>query len=381
MIKIAVLVLFWIAVGLIQKFNWDLGLYKALTLFAVLASVPFVTGMAQRRRFIGDHSRARLLIAATLALLCLQSAYAIKELRHPSLIDAATTTLAAGELLRAGDNPYAAAIDTSASEATQDPTFAGYKYLPLTIAAYLPLGTAYGERGIVITNLLLQLSVAWLIFRLARDMATRSAGWLAMLFYLSLPLVPFQLFAKGAIDLVPVLPLLAAFVLIERNALIAGLCVGLSLSAKLLPGALLLPCCLPATPRGRLYYAAGIVLGLMPVLPFALASPQELFNNIVLFNMVRPTDSTSWLFATPAIFSTIAHSAVALFYVAVAVYIWARPPTLALRCGLAALLVLALLLASPAVHHNYHLWWLPLVSALLAVALAPAGAVRPPIDA
>jgi hypothetical protein len=38
---------------------------------------------------------------------------------------------------------------------------------------------------------------------------------------------------------------------------------------------------------------------------------------------------------------------------------------------MAVALILATLLAAPAVHHNYQLWWLPLACALLGAALAP----------
>jgi hypothetical protein len=38
---------------------------------------------------------------------------------------------------------------------------------------------------------------------------------------------------------------------------------------------------------------------------------------------------------------------------------------------MAVALILASLIAAPAVHHNYQLWWLPLGCALLGAALAP----------
>ena len=259
---------------------------------------------------------------------------------------------------------------TEAAAATHDARFAGYKYLPVTLAAYLPLGGALGPRGIVLTNLLLQLAVVALVFRLGAAMASPSAGWLAVLLYLSLPMVPFQLFAKGALDLVAVVPLLAALLLVKRNPALAGLCVGLSLAAKLLPGALLVPCLLPGRPRDRLLYAAGIAVGLLPVVPFAIWSPGALFDNIALFNLVRPADSTSWLFAAPGA-RPAAGAAMALLYLAAAADVWLRPPALARRCGIAVALMIASLIAAPAVHHNYQLWWLPLACALLGAALTP----------
>jgi Glycosyltransferase family 87 len=234
-------VIFWLAVGLIQKFNWESGAAKALVLLALLAALPFIAAAAERR---GDDRRAvpRRLVAASIVLLALQIVYALWQLRHPSLTDIATTTLAAGDTLRAGGNPYATSFDASASGAAA--RFAGYKYLPVMIAAYLPLGAPLAERGVVLTNLLLALATTGLVFGLAARLAGARAAWLATLLYLSLPLVPFQLFAKGVTDLVAVAPLLLALLVLEHRPALAGLCVGLSIAAKLLPGALLLPCCL-----------------------------------------------------------------------------------------------------------------------------------------
>jgi hypothetical protein len=370
-LQLAGALLFWLALLLVQEFNWGRGTAKALILFAVLAATPFVMMLAERRRFPADTAAApRPLVLAGALLLVLQTGYALKELRHPSLIDAATTTLAAGEVLRGGANPYTTALDPAAIALAGDARFGGYKYLPLTLAAYLPLGTPWGQHGVVATNLLLALATAWLIFCLAARLASPSAAWLALLVYLSLPLVPFQLFAKGATDMVAVLPLLAALLFVERRPGLAGFCLGLSLAAKPLPGALLLPCCLPALPRERRAYALGIAAGLAPVLPFLLWSPGALFDDVVRFNLVRPADSTSWLFAAPPLAGTLAHAALALLYLGIAAAVWRWPPSLRRRCGLAVTLILAAILTAPATHHNYQLWWLPLAAPILATSLA-----------
>lgn len=368
--RAAVAAVFWVAVALLQKFNWELGVWKALVLAALLAAVPLVVAQAERAGAAANGAASRLLKAAVMALLLVHAGYAITKLRHPSLIDAATITIEEDHGLPAGENPYASQRDAEAAAATHDTRFAGYKYLPVTLAAYLPLGTL-GARGIVLTNLLLELAMVALIFRLGAALTSASAGWLALLLYLSLPLVPFQLFAKGALDLVAVVPLLAALLLTHEKPALGGLCLGLSLAAKLLPGALLLPCALPGRSRNRLLYAAGIAAGLLPVLPFALWAPAAFLDNIVLFNLVRPVDSTSWLFAFPSARPVAALAMAALCLAALAAA-WLRPPrSLARRCGMAVVLILASLLAAPAVHHNYQLWWLPLACTLLGAALAP----------
>jgi hypothetical protein len=412
-LRLAVALLFWIAVGLIQKFNWGMGGAKALAMLALLAATPFVVAAVERRalgadpdkaerqlsrhsrergnpsalgpRFRGDDekigkldlfgkgvgARSRLLAFAVAALLVLQAGYALKELRHPSLIDAATTTLASGDLLRAGSDPYAARVDSVAAAQT-GARFAGYKYLPVTLVGYLPLGAPLGERGIVLANLLLHLATVWLVFRLAVALAgVPAAGAIAALLYLALPLVPFQLFAKGDTDPVAVVPMIAALLLYERHALLAGFCLGLSLAAKLLPAALLLPCCLPATPRARAAYVLGLGLGALPLLPFLLWSPAAFLDNIVVFNLLRAPDSTSWLMGMPALLATLVHALVGAFCIGVAIFVWRRAPSLAVRTGLGIALILAAILAGPAAHHNYQLWWLPLAAALLGAALAP----------
>ena len=368
--KLAAALAFWIAVGLIQKFNWDLGVYKAAVLLAVLAAMPLVIARARRAPRAPGRT-PRELVAAVAVLLVLHTGYAIKELRHPSLIDAATTTLDAGKALSAGIDPYAAPLDSAAQGATGAARFAGYKYLPVTLAAYLPLGAPLGERGVVLTNLLLHFATLALIFRLGiRLGGAPVSGWIAALLYLSLPLVPFQLFAKGVTDPPAIVPLLAALLLVERGAFLSGLCLGLSLAAKLLPAALLLPCCLPAAPRQRLAYGIGVVLGLLPVVPFLLWSPASFVDNILLFNLARPADSTSWLHAAPGL-APLAHLLAGAFFLGVAIRAWRRPPEPAARAGLGVMLILAAILAGPAAHHNYQLWWLPLAAALLGAALAP----------
>jgi uncharacterized membrane protein len=187
---------------------------------------------------------------------------------------------------------------------------------------------------------------------------------------LSLPLAAQQVLVKGSTDLAAVAPLLLGFVLMQRRPFWAGFCVGLSISAKLFPGVLFLPCLLPASWPERRRYALGAVLGLLPILPYALASPDALYDNIVLFNAIRPPDSTAWLSYVPDIplAALAAHAAFVLLFAATSLYIWRRAPSVAVRCGLAAMLTIGVILAGPAAHHNYHLWWLPFYCVSLAAA-------------
>lgn len=357
--KIGAVAAFWLAVGLIQTFNWGGGVPKAVVMLCVLAAAPLVARRVARATPLSP----ALARAATIALwLCLafDLAYFGARVIAPHVIDIATTTLAAGQALLHGANPYAVPIDTGPESAG----YTGYKYLPLMIAAYLPLGAPLGERGVLATNLILLLGTVALMRRLA-------GARLAPLLLVMLPLVAEQLFAKGATDLAAVLPLLGALALIEQSSFWCGVCVGLSIATKLLPGVALLPAVIP--PRRRGQYVAGVATGLLPVVPFFIAGPRSFWGNIVLFNLARVPDETSWLHAMPPAVIGAMPFIFAAALIAAAVAVLRRPPTLAGRSALAAVLGIGAILAGPGAHHNYQLWWLPFYAILLSCALAPAG--------
>jgi uncharacterized membrane protein len=186
---------------------------------------------------------------------------------------------------------------------------------------------------------------------------------------LAVPLVAIQVLSKASTDLVPVVPLLLALLNWERRPGMAGLLVGISIAAKLAPGVLFVPCLLPPTPSARRRYLLGLAGCLVPILPYAVGAPQAFFDNIVAFNALRPSDESSWLMTMPAGVLWAAHGALVLIMVGTAIAVWRRPLSLFVRCGLCTVLMLAALLLGPSPHQNYHLWWLPLYSVLVAVTL------------
>jgi hypothetical protein len=364
--KLGALAAFWIAVGLIQSFNWGSGIPKAVVMLLVLAAAPFIL-VAARRAVPPAPGFTRGITIAFWITLALSLVYFAARVIAPHIIDIGTTTLAAGQALLHGQNPYALPIDTGPESAG----FTGYKYLPLMIVDYLPLGAAFGQRGVLITNLLMLLASLWLMQRIA---GTK----LAPLALLLLPLLAEQIFAKGATDLAAALPLLAALALTQntnsgRSSFWCGVCVGLSIATKLLPGAAMLPALIPATRRDL--FAAGVIVGLLTVVPFVIAGPQDFWGNIVLFNLTRLPDSTSWLQAVSASVASAVHLVFAAAILVAAVYVWRRAPPVMTRVALAATLGIAAILAGPGAHHNYQLWWLPFYALALALALAPSGLV------
>jgi uncharacterized membrane protein len=316
----------------------------------------------------GQAGTDRMLAGIFVLLLVIELGYAGARLWHTHVGDIAHAAFAGAQAMLQGQNPYSAAVDP-AGLASLGPRFQGYKYLPLMGWAYVPLGVPFGDRGLAATNLLLQLATIALIWRLARGMATETAGRIAMCLYMAVPLVVMQVLSKISTDLVAVVPLLLALICWERRPGISGLLVGLSIAAKLTPGALFVPCLLPAAPAARWRYGLGLVCGLLPILPYAAGAPAAFVDNIVLFNALRPSDESSWLMTMPLAVSWVARGTLVLLLLAVAVAVWRRAPTLFTRCGLCTILMLAALLLGPSPHQNYHLWWLPLYSVLVAVTL------------
>jgi len=359
-------VVFWGMATLIQDLDWKRGIFRAIVLVLVLASTPVLVYLLRRPEQPVPRRVCVVLAVCCAGLLCWHFLRFAQKLPEPNLYDFATTTLTAAEALLAGKNPYSLPIDLHAEIATDPMKYQGYKYLPMMILTYFPLGILWGERGILLTNFILDLATVVLVFRLSSRIGSDAASWFAALLYLALPIVPLQIYKIGATELAAIVPLLIALLYLERRPGYSGLFVGLSISTKLLPGIVFIPCYLPFFHRGR--YAAGIALGLVPTLVFFLLSPYNLIYNIVLFNANRPVDSTSWLhWATPEIhlLTTVVS---ALFILGVAVYVWYNRLTIADRCGLGVVCLLSVMLSSPIVHRNYQLWWLPFFAVLLGAA-------------
>ena len=368
---------FSLTVFALQKVSRGWGGTTLVLVCLIMAVLPLLLALARRSHVSPSRTTRALLTWGIAILAAAQVAFALAMLVKPKVLDIGETTLAAALATVAGHNPYAMPIDAAGGGITDADRFHGYKYLPMMIVLYAPLSLALGIRGIIVTNIVLQALAAVLARSIAQFIAGRFAGLAAAVLYLSLPFVAHQVFTRGVTDLAPVVLLLAALRFADERPGWAGFMVGLSMATKLIPGIVMLPCALPAHGERR-RYALGVLAGLLPIVPFAATAPDAFVDNVVLFNLVRPIDDTSWLFglAPPAI--AAARAAALALLAAIAVRIWRRAPRLDERCVLAALAILAVFAMGPGMHHNYYLWFLPLLAILAASAAVGAGTAASP---
>ncbi len=364
---IAAEVFFSLAVLALQEVPRGHGGWTLLGVAILLALIPVLSRLGERRRAPPGPAARRGVIGALAIFALMQVGFAVLRTAKPKVIDIGATTVAALAALAHGANPYVLPIDPLAGGIVgAAASFHGYKYLPAMLAVYAPLALPFGVRGIVLTNLLLQGATAAALARIAAR-GGAVAGLAAAALYLSLPFPAYQLLARGVNDLVPVLALLLAFLALDRRPFSAGVLVGLSLAAKPMPGAAALFCLVPASgARGR--YFAGVAVGLLPVVPFALDAPQAFWSNIVLFNALRPIDDTSWLFGLPGWAAAGARALAAAALLALYLRAWLVPPRLERRLALAAAAILVVFAVGPDMHHNYYLWFIPLFAVLAARA-------------
>jgi hypothetical protein len=277
----------------------------------------------------------------------------------PAIADIGGTTLAAIHAVQKGVNPYT--IDILGDF---DPTsvYRGYRYWPAMFLTYMPLASFFttGWGAMRLTNFILDIIAVALIILLVH----RRSGWLCGVFaaslYLMLPMLPRWFYGYASTDLAPTVLLLAALALYETRPGLAGVAVGLSVSAKLIPGLLMLVCCLPEVNRFR--YVGGCVLGLIPTIAFCLLAPSDFIYNTVW--ALTPIDPSSWQYGAPSYMIGLTRLAFLLLMAGVSIVIILRPPDFFERCSLYVICIVAVLLTSHA-HNNYMLWWIPFFCVLL----------------
>lgn len=264
------------------------------------------------------------------------------------------------EFAGASRDPFPAISDRpECAEARRDWAGLGYKYGPVTLATYVVPVTALGKAGIFATHLALFAALAVVLWLLA----LRSAG--GDLFLGALPLLLVLLPAHyrlnaldlSAADLAPVL-LALTFLALRARPVLAGTALGLSIAAKVLPGALFLPLLLPLGRRA--WTALGATLA-AAFLPFAVWDLEGLLSNILLYNLRRPTDSTALAhFMSPGAGAALG-AAVAGSLVILVVHLRRRGWNARRAMAYLASAHLGVLLAGKIFHNNYLLWLAPVL--------------------
>ena len=101
-VKLGAVAAFWLAVGLVQLFNWEQGIAKALVMLFLLLAAPFVIAAARKTPTPLPPRLQRAVAIATGVLLALDIAYFGVRIIQPHLIDVSLTTLAAVDALLHG---------------------------------------------------------------------------------------------------------------------------------------------------------------------------------------------------------------------------------------------------------------------------------------
>lgn len=394
----------WLLVRVVERADWGKGLGEVRAL-ASLSLALTVTAL-----FVWSEFRARSTATASSAATAAKAAKAasdfashglirngllwlaviffswhcgrlLNSLQEPRINDVAGTTLQAARLLVHGKNPYAAAIDQVAIHGSGS-RYGGFKYGPLMLAAYLP-AVAWPEpldqSVLLLINFVMDLLVIGLVYHLARQIAGELAGKVAAVFFISLPIVPSELFGPGVTDFAAILPLLFAFMLPTR-AFGRGLLMGASASVKILPALLLLPIFAPqllnrfsrvqASGRRRAWpFFAGLTLGLLPMLGFYLWAPSALIDNVFLFNLQRGVDGSSWSYGASADVRLWAKLTFVLCFSSAGFYLlcWRQLTASQWQILVALTTIILFEISGPINHRNYQLWWLPLLSILVGV--------------
>jgi hypothetical protein len=243
--------------------------------------------------------------------------------------------------------------------------FRGYKYSPLLPIIYFPAVWMLGGKvGVLITNSIILVLTASILPTLCWQFLGSSGMWVSMLLLAS-PLVTWYVLVVQANDLVPVLPMCVAFLVWNNRPGVAGLLLGVSASIKVMPAPLAMALLLPADLSMARRFVAGIAAGLVPTIAFVVWDPSAFFNNVVLFEIVRPNQPDSLLYdVSPTVVLLLRGGFVAIF-LATAAAALAHRWSIVGRMTAYVALTIGVLLTSQLDMDNYWLWWIPFFIPLL----------------
>ena len=242
----------------------------------------------------------------------------------------------------------------------------GYKYGPVLLASYWPFVKIWDKAGIYVNHLIvLSLFVSCLLIFSYRRYDRKAGIFLLPVIMLLVPSpVRQNVLYLSASDLLPTASaVLAALFFLEKRFTAGAIFLALSIGAKPLPGLLYLPLMSGARPRDWVLLAG---IGLVFYAPVFMWDFQGAMNNLVLFNILRSTDSTALLHYLPSALQTLWPLVALGGIIALAVRghnrKWLPGATFEYLIG-AHLLLFA---SGKIFHNNYLVWILPLAGLALA---------------
>jgi hypothetical protein len=275
----------------------------------------------------------------------------------------------------------------------------GYKYGPLMALSYLPATHVLGERGLYLTNFVFWLGMLALVFRIARAAYPTPASGLRALFgflvtvAIPLGLIPqLSFMSLGTLrhitppsplefvreltttcsnDVIPIALLLATIALAaSRRSVAAGVLIGLSMAAKQLPAPLIGLLLLRMDGVAwRKLLAAAVVTTTLAYLPFFAWAPREMVANLLLFNFVRPTNSSSIRRYLPEGFEVLVSLAqLATVGLCILHFYRKKQRSLGELLPVATVLILSFVTLNKIVHGNYLVWAQPFIALTLSGA-------------
>lgn len=262
--------------------------------------------------------------------------------------------------IRDGENPYAVSVDKkSVGNGNEKVTYAGYKYSPATLAFYFLPVLKWGHRGVAIVNLLTMLvliascAIAW------RRCFTAVLVMASLL--LSYPFSAFEYYTKGVIDPLPT-ALAVLAVLFRHRAVASGVLIGLTISSKLLPGAMVAPFLLHPRQPLRQLTACALTCALFYI-PFLAWDAEAFVHNVLMFGIRRSTNKTALLHYVDTWGSAGLSALLLLTLAALLYWVYRSNPGDDRRRWIASTVATSVFVVTNKINHgNYLLWIVPFIA-------------------
>ncbi len=233
----------------------------------------------------------------------------------------------------------------------------GLKYGPAMLTMYVPFIWMWGKGGIFAANLFYLILFGLLAFFRGPQIG-RANFWVAaccMLMVLAPSHIRNQGLIASANDLLPLGWAMMGYFLLNKKQtwLFGAFCLSLSFSAKFLPGLFFIPFLLRTNLKTILVFTGLVFIWFAP---FWFWDAQGLWNNLVMFMLHRPSDSTALAhYLSPTMVTIIqALTGAGLVGFALKTSLQHKDPHIDWLFVLLGMC--ALLLAGKIFHNNYMLW-------------------------